>query len=336
MKVDPITLKMLLQSMHHGTGEMHALLREPLEKQTLLTMARIAHKLKGEAAVVGFKKLSNAISRLEDSIEHCQVETKSGPNKTVLIHQQLKKLFYIYQQIVKSSQSQSGAQQRKTLKGSKQTKKTGISAALKILAQNVSRSCGKLVTLDLDQFDIARVPSSLQMKIQDIVIQLIRNAITHGIESPQARRTNRKNPTGSVKVIVKCIHNKLVVAVQDDGVGIDLEVIRKRLINKYNFRVEKTAKLTPKALLASLFLPGFSTLTKKQVHAGRGVGLDLVNTHVNSMGGKINIDYRKNKATKFTIHIPLVVSVKKFVVPLRNAKNKIDHSKIPTVYAKIG
>src|SRR5690606_15380736 len=134
---------------------------------------------------------------------------------------------------------------------------------------NVGRSCGKRVALNLDKFNIADVPLDLQMKVQDIVIQLVRNPIAHGIELPSQRKSLGKSPGGTVAVVARKSGNELVVAVRDNGQGINLEEIRRRLVIKFDYNVMNAAKMSKEALLNSLFLPGFSTLAEQQQHAGR-------------------------------------------------------------------
>ncbi len=315
MKIDPITLKMLLESMNEGIREMHLLLRGPVTPETLKALARVAHKLKGEATVVGLANLTRLITDLEDSLErlHGVRNLENGHVRAIVLH--LKSIVNICERVRKKSLHIRKNGPAKRVPAINKT--GGVMATLHILAQNVGRSCGKQVSLNLNKFDIANIPPKMQIKVQDIVIQLIRNAITHGIESPEQRERLGKITEGRVWVITKRSKNSFLVAVRDNGRGIDLEAIRKRLVVKYNYNVPLVARMPKEALVQSLFLPGFTTLTNRQQHAGRGVGLDLVRDHAKSLGGRVEVSYKEDQYTQFIVQIPMASVSNVTALPVR-------------------
>lgn len=319
MKIDPITLKMLLESMNEGAREMHLLLRGSVTHETVKALARVAHKLKGEATVVGLGNLSQLITDLEDSLERLQGQKELHRAHLRVVVLQLKKIVKVCEQVRKRSIHI--RKNTQVIRVPTVSKASGVMATLQILAQNVGRSCGKRVSLNLQKFDISEVPPKMQIKIQDIVIQLIRNAITHGIELPEQREQMGKMVEGRVWVITKRSKNSFLVAVRDNGHGIDLEAIRKRLVLKYNYDVPKVAKMPKENLVQSLFLPGFTTLTNRQQHAGRGVGLDLVRDHAKSLGGRVEVSYKENQFTQFIVQIPFASAANVTTLPVR-AVNK--------------
>lgn len=321
MKIDPITLKMLLESMNEGAREMHLLLRGPVTPETIEALARVAHKLKGEATVVGLGNLSHLITGLEDSLERLQGQKKLHRAHLRVVVLQLKKIVKVCELVRKRSihiRKRAPVTRVPTV-----SKASGVMATLHILAQNVGRSCGKRVSLNLQKFDISEVPPKMQIKIQDIVIQLIRNAITHGIELPEHRERIGKMVEGCVWVITKRSKNSFLVAVRDNGHGIDLEAIRKRLVLKYNYDVPKVAKMPKEVLVQSLFLPGFTTLTDRQQHAGRGVGLDLVRDHAKSLGGRVEVSYKENQFTQFIVQIPFASAANVTTLPVRSVNKPV-------------
>ncbi|SMF24262.1 Chemotaxis protein histidine kinase and related kinases [Alteromonadaceae bacterium Bs31] len=317
MKIDPSILDLLLESMNEGIKEINTLIRGSTNRDTVAALARIAHKLKGEATVVGLVSLSELIIRLEDALERMERLEKIDKAHLLVVANHLKKIVKVCDHLRKSS-----ANARKKTPQTKMINKgntsKGISAALQVLAMNVSRSCGKQVRLNLDGFDLSDYSSVHQHKIQDMVIQLVRNAITHGIETPSARKKNGKAISGTVAVVSRRTKNGLVIAVRDNGGGINLDQVRKRLVVKYDHNVMSVAKLPTEKLLRSLFLPGFSTLSKQEKHAGRGVGLDLVKVHAESLGGKVEVAYKAKRYTQFLIHLPIKRTTN--VTPLRTRK----------------
>ncbi len=303
MKIDPTILNLLLESMSEGIKEINTLLRGTTDQDTVAALARIAHKLKGEATVVGLVSLSELIIRLEDALERMSHLQKIDKAHLLLVAGLLKKIVKVCAKLRKTAL----ASQKKSTKPKavKVSQSKGISAALQVLAMNVSRSCGKQVRLNLDKFDLSEYSAEHQHKVQDMVIQLIRNAITHGIEKPAERKQAGKAVVGTVAVVSRKTKNGLLIAVRDNGRGINLEQVRKRLVVKYNQNVMSVARLPKEKLLSSLFLPGFSTLSKQQKHAGRGVGLDLVKVHAESLGGKVEVAYQANRYTRFVINLPI-------------------------------
>ena len=318
MKVDAITLTLLLESMNEGVTDINLLLRKPASQNTIRAMARVAHKLKGEATVVGIGGLSKLIVGLEDSLERMLRLQRVEKAQLQVVGLYMRKIVKVCQQIKKTAlESKAKSRKAPPVQNKRDSSNGGINAAFQVLALNVSRSYGKQVALNLDNFKIAEIPKEYQAKVQDIVIQLIRNAVAHGIETPVERSRSGKPSLGAVSVYTKRTKQGLFVVVRDNGRGIDLDEVRKRLVVKYDYSVMRTARLSREDLLNSLFLPGFSTLAQKQEHAGRGVGLDLVKEHTKSMGGKVDIRYHLKQYTQFIVQIPL--AAKNNVAQFRSA-----------------
>lgn len=334
MKVDPITLKYLLESMNEGVRDMHAVLRAPVTSQTINALARIAHKLRGEATVVGLANLSQLIIALENALERLHATPKLTKNDLQGIGLHLLKIVKVCEHIRKSAvparqASAARSQRQLAMRTQTTTRAAGIVAALQVLASNVARSYGKRVSLNLEKFNISEVPASMQIKVQDIVIQLVRNAIAHGIELPGQRQSAGKTPNGTVALVTRRTGSELLIAVRDNGQGINLEDIRRKLVIKFKYSVMDAAKMSREALLKSLFLPGFSTVTEQQQHAGRGVGLDLVKEHAYSLGGRVDVSFRENQYAQFVIRIPLEKSTGNNVADLNSARRK--QSKNPRI-----
>ena len=332
MKVDSELLKLFLESMHDGLIEIHVLLCGTIDQNTLQAVARIAHKLKGEAAVIGFKKLTQTVAELEDIVEYHQNAGSAESISHEDFTEQLNLISGLCQQITKTYSNPV----EKESKAGESSRNSEFASVLKLLTENVSQGYNKPVEICFDNFSPEHIPPELSLKIQDIVIQLVRNAIAHGIEMPEVRTQRNKGESGRIEVSVEKQGRQLLIEVKDDGQGIDLEKIRVRLINRYKLSVAKTAKLPAKKLLASLFLPGFSTSSDKDEHAGRGVGLDLVKDHVHNMKGMINIDSRLGKFTKFAIRIPVDSVPSSSVVSMEEAKKRLLKKAEKNIFSKIG
>jgi len=136
---------------------------------------------------------------------------------------------------------------------------------------------------------------------------MLRNAIAHGIELPRVRRKLKKPEEGEITVTVEAEATEFVIRVQDDGSGIDLDAVRKRAIERGLLGAQDQAE--PQRLIQFIRESGFSTATTVTGLAGRGVGMDVVNSEIKQIGGSMEIDTERGKGTRFTIRIPFSLAV---------------------------
>ena len=138
----------------------------------------------------------------------------------------------------------------------------------------------------------------------DPLKHLVRNCIDHGIESPEEREAKGKPPTGIIKFKAYQRGGKIFVEISDDGKGIDLKGIHRKALERG--WIEPEQALTEEALLDFMFKPGFSTSSKVSEISGRGVGMDVVKTQLDQIGGTIDIHTKKGKGTTFILCLPLI------------------------------
>jgi|GEM_PF-824085 len=146
-------------------------------------------------------------------------------------------------------------------------------------------------------------------EMYDPIVQLLRNAIAHGIESPEERRSARKPETGSIELAAYHEGNHVVLEIEDDGRGVDLERLKQVLLDRKEMTPHEVERLTHEELLQTIFLPGISTRKEVSGDAGRGVGLDVVKENVERMNGVIEVDSEKGAGTRFVVRIPLTVAI---------------------------
>jgi len=140
--------------------------------------------------------------------------------------------------------------------------------------------------------------------IKEILTQLVRNAVYHGIERPEERTPLGKEPEGEIRLSIRYKDNQIVIKLADNGGGIDFGRIRQAA--EANNMVHNEDEANDKNyLLKAIFAPGFSTLSQADFHAGRGVGLSLVKDRIKDLHGNITVSTAKGKGTCFTITIPL-------------------------------
>jgi two-component system sensor histidine kinase and response regulator WspE len=151
-------------------------------------------------------------------------------------------------------------------------------------------------------------------KLESPLSHLIRNAIDHGLETPEVRTKAGKPPGGSIRLEARHRAGMLQVAVSDDGRGIDLEKLRQKIIDRGLNAPEMVRQMTEGELLEFLFLPGFSTAPAVTEFSGRGVGLDVVQDTIRKVGGSVRITTEPGRGTSFHLQLPLTLSVIRAVV----------------------
>jgi chemosensory pili system protein ChpA (sensor histidine kinase/response regulator) len=195
--------------------------------------------------------------------------------------------------------------------GLMQTRMTPFGSAaprLRRIVRSAAAETGKKARLQLrmagssDQLDrnvLERITAPLE--------HMLRNAIAHGIETPKTRRKLKKPEEGSITVTVEAEATEFVIRIQDDGAGVDLEAVRKKAIERGMISADED--IEPHRLVQLIRESGFSTSTTVTGLAGRGVGMDVVNSEIKQIGGSMEIDTERGKGTRFTIRIPFSLAV---------------------------
>lgn len=171
-------------------------------------------------------------------------------------------------------------------------------------AQDIAVRQGKQVQLNGHNLAHVTIPERLKKPVREISIQLLRNAVVHGIESPEARQAAGKSAIGSIDLEMQRDAQNLIIVLQDDGQGINYEGIRNKLIADGRYNSEEASALTEGELLKTLFTSGFSTKEHADEDGGRGVGLDVIKALVKEYDGKLNVNSELGKMTRFVITLP--------------------------------
>ena len=150
---------------------------------------------------------------------------------------------------------------------------------------------------------------SLLEAIKDPLTHAVRNSLDHGIEMPDVRIAAGKDPEGTLKLRAYQESSHVIIEVSDDGAGIGVERVRNKAIEKGLISAERAAQLSERELLQLIFLPGFSTAEAVTNVSGRGVGMDVVRTNVEKIGGKVEIESRPGKGTTLRLRIPLTLAI---------------------------
>src|ERR1039457_171727 len=176
------------------------------------------------------------------------------------------------------------------------------------IVRDLSQTLGRRVRLQVEGQD-TELDKSLLEAIKDPLTHAVRNALDHGIEPPDVRQAAGKDPEGTLKLRAAQEGSHVVIEVSDDGAGINVERVRQKAIERGLITPDRAAHLQERELLQLIFLPGFSTAAAVTNVSGRGVGMDVVKTNVEKIGGKVEIDSRAGKGTTLRLRIPLTLAI---------------------------
>jgi len=181
-------------------------------------------------------------------------------------------------------------------------------AGLPRLVRDLSAELGKQVLIDLEGGDVELDREMIEM-IRDPITHIIRNAIDHGIETPQDRLSQGKRETAFLSIAARQSGNTISIVISDDGRGIDEQRIGAKAVETELINPAELASMDREKILQLIFEPGFSTADKVSNVSGRGVGLDVVRQNLEKVGGSIKVTSTKSVGTLFTLQIPLTLSI---------------------------
>ena len=322
MEADPAELNTFIEEAEKNLLYVNDLLRENsgMNMQSKLTatmdeIARIIHTIKGNASALNLDNISELAHEFESELKEVKgIIVKNEPVGEHLLAlpislgnllgtiSTLKDLFS------KTSAFNSNAA------GAKHQAKQGAAVPSTInpldektihqLVQTISKDYSKEVRLNIACDDSwSCIPINAARRIRDIAVQLLRNAVTHGVETPQERQAAHKPSAGNIDIDLKPLDScKWFLRIRDDGTGLQVDRIRQKLLNLGWFTQEELAKMSDKEIILQIFRPEFSTAGDTTMHAGRGAGLDLVMSHMNQLNTPhLNISSYPGAYTEFTL-----------------------------------
>jgi two-component system chemotaxis sensor kinase CheA len=176
------------------------------------------------------------------------------------------------------------------------------------IVRDLSQLLGRKVRLQMEGQE-TELDKSLLEAIKDPLTHAVRNSLDHGIEPPDVRQAAGKDPEGTLRLRAVQEGSHVVIEVSDDGAGIAVEKVRLKAIERGLITADRAAQLVDRELLQLVFLPGFSTAAAVTNVSGRGVGMDVVKTNVEKIGGKVEIESRPGKGTTLKLRIPLTLAI---------------------------
>ena len=264
---------------------------------------REVHSMKGESSALKLSGFTNMAENFETSLNRLKQMPKLSGENFLGLAVQLEELIRL-NHTIEDLLAKIGSNAPIVLKGSEAapTPRSNNSRYAMFVADIAKRNHKEAA------FTYSGVESTgsdtVDGVIGEIAIQLLRNAVVHGIETPDVRNKRGKLPVGHVHMSLKDQGDKFLLTFEDDGNGIDYDAIAQKAVNMGKYTIDEVAKLDKRSLVALLFSPGFSTAGNSNEDAGRGVGLDIIKDRVVSLKGTVNVTSRPQCYTRFSFTLP--------------------------------
>ncbi len=194
------------------------------------------------------------------------------------------------------------------------------------VVRDLATSCGKKIRLEMEGKE-TELDKTLIEAIKDPLTHIVRNSADHGIEGPEERKAAGKNEEGVLKLRAFHEGGQVNIEIIDDGGGIDPEKIKQKALEKNVITQDQAARMGERELVNLIFAPGFSTAAKVTNVSGRGVGMDVVKTNIEKIGGTVDIQSKHKEGTTLKIKIPLTLAI----IPALTVTTGGDRYAIPQV-----
>lgn len=258
------------------------------------------HAIKSNAIILGLESFAAKVHKLEDEIkvlrEHADVSFQEILHITVELDKimKLKDGFKdIIGKIMAFNMSEGRLREEQVL-----------TQTLQRVVDRAGTDMGKKAKLTIKKLDPTAIVAGPRRVMKEVLMQLVRNAMYHGIEKPDMRIAQGKGEAGVITLSIQVVSDKIVIQLSDDGNGLDFEKIHRKALEKALIP-SSTALDDKNALMQALFCAGFSTAESADMHAGRGIGLNLVRDRVKECHGSIKLQSDTGKGTTFRIYLPL-------------------------------
>lgn len=321
MQLDPLQLISFLDAADAGLSHVNAIMKEPARddgefRRKLDKLFREMHAVKGEASALGLMSAAQRVHAIEDMIGELKREPQLAGSHFLPLLLKLDELMSHLRSLRELATRLAVTPEGKVTPAAEARRPAPaaaggaaaneISKTLNALAGRLSSEHGKSFKFKVT--GVADVPSPYQAMVKDVLIQILRNAVVHGIETPDVRRAHSKPDMGMVRFEFSRQGEAFELVCEDDGAGLAPERLRSTAVSKGLVSEEQAAALDYRGLMALIFKPGFSTADKLTMDAGRGIGMDLVARSVYGAGGRIGVATGLGKFTRFKITLPAIAA----------------------------
>jgi len=291
-----IELKMVEETLRHGE-------KSPDFEAVLEKVFRSMHLIKGNASLLDLKIFSKQAHKFEEEIAKLKNKPDLGGRDFVQLVLNLNELKNTLNEV--GNLIERIGKIHKHLRPKRNYENKLLIQSMQNLVDMLANELGKDVIFIYDNFDAGEIPYNYKLIVKEIITQLIRNSVYHGIENSQERSKVGKLPYGTIEIATFVKGEQFGFLFKDDGRGLQIDKLRQKIINSGKWSEQEVKKWDNKKIAYAIFEPGITTLDSANIVAGRGVGMDLVKEKIQEFNGKIELDYAEDKYCEFRITIPL-------------------------------
>jgi CheY-like chemotaxis protein/HPt (histidine-containing phosphotransfer) domain-containing protein len=302
LKLEPMLLREFLQQTEKELNNVESTIKKGMDENSTELVYRLIHSVKGNAGLLNLTFISEKAHELEETVIEIKSLKKfdSGFNdKFIEKLEEIKDTVNtIYDLIEQMRTFYENFNKKSEREGQLMIK------AVEDLLLRLNNDLDKEAELNADRFDTKLSFSGNFLLIKDIMVQLVRNAMVHGIESPLKREQLGKPRQSQIILSSEKKNGYLIIKLRDDGQGLQLESIRQKAIDSGKWKAADLSQWTDEQIAKLIFESGISTKNKANLSAGRGIGMGIVMQKIDEINGSISIDFEKGKYTEFTLTIP--------------------------------
>jgi two-component system chemotaxis sensor kinase CheA len=306
LNIDPIMLKEFITSvqdeMTQAESALTAILKSKNQKEIMETIYRSIHTIKGNASLLELEFFVDQTHRTEDIIDSLRHKKRLTGEDAKTLSSQVKGIYKTYEELKELIDHISNIQYQFRPKRSFEHQL--LIKSLTGLTDRLSKKYKKKVTLDHKSFSGDIIPYQHRLLIRDVLVQLVRNSLYHGIEVPDIRAKLQKPKTGKISITGKTVIDQYLLIYEDDGRGLDLNQLKKQALASGKWSRSAIDKWSEEELLNTIFYQGISTAAVADKTSGRGVGMNIIKQKLDKIGGTIIIETRQNTFIRFIITIP--------------------------------
>lgn len=310
LKIDPALLAGFLTNTEKVLHSINNQLKDNGQsndpKKIINLVFRHIHTIKGEAASLGLDMFETLAQEFEGTLSELRNNNMLSDDDLLALPGPLDEFFLKISAVRELSDKLIAFSNGNPHSGTEATSANPVqsesfTANLQMLAHRIAQDHGKSVSVTAELDILDSLPSQIQKEIKDITLQLLRNAVAHGVEPTHVRKLQNKAPIGSIYIGLNNHDDNYELVVRDDGHGLNAEDIKQSLIEKGLYTEAQLQELDPNQIVMKIFEPGFSTAITVDRDAGQGVGMDIVKQKIGVIGARLGIASKKNIYTMFRI-----------------------------------
>ena len=302
LNVDGQMLDEFMRSSEEELSVIQTFCKSDRVSQSVDDIYRSVHCIKGNASMLELNFIATEAHAVEELLISIRGKLKPDSENVIKVKTDLGKFFEIFSEIrgLIERLHQFHTRFRPTRKHETEALFNSIANLIK----NLSTQYNKEVILNAERYDASIVPHPYRLLIRDILVQLTRNSLYHGIESVDQRLAKNKNRQGHIFISDSREEDWFVLCYKDDGTGIPIARLRELALNSGQWSLAEIKEWSDHRIAELIFLPGMTTTEKADITAGRGMGMNIIKKKIEKVGGSIEIDFQADQFSQFTIRFP--------------------------------